>query len=83
MKNKLTNTESLTVNGVKLIIDYDDYNIIFAEDATENQILETIDYLKAEGFIDPRWLWHGGGCTAHAKLFSKNSLTNTPLCVIL
>ena len=52
MKNELTNTESLTVNGVNLIIDYDDYDIIFAEDATEGQILKTIDYLMAEGFIE-------------------------------
>jgi hypothetical protein len=54
MKNELTNTESLTVKGVKLVIDYDDYDIIFAADATESQILKAIDYLKAEGFIEPR-----------------------------
>jgi hypothetical protein len=53
MKNELTNTESLTVNGVNLVIDYDDYDIIFAADATESQILKAIDYLKAEGFIEP------------------------------
>ena len=53
MKNKLTNTESLTVNGVNLVIDYDDYDIIFAADTTVPQILETIDYLKAEGFLEP------------------------------
>ena len=52
MKNKSANIESLTVKGVKIVIDHDDYDIIFAEDATESQILATIDYLCAEGFIE-------------------------------
>ena len=35
-------------------IDYDDYDIFYATAATESQILKAIDYLKAEGFIEPR-----------------------------
>ena len=54
MKNEIANIESLTINGIKIVIDYDDNVIIFAEDATEGQILETIDYLCAEGFIEKR-----------------------------
>jgi len=84
MKNELANIESLTINGIKIVIDYDDNDIIFAEDATEGQILETIDYLCAEGFIEKRWPWRGGGCTAHANLSVPHCLlTNGHLWVIL
>ena len=27
MKNKLTNTESFLINGIRVLIDYDDYDI--------------------------------------------------------
>tara|TARA_Y100000310_G_scaffold333854_1_gene412276 strand:+ start:6130 stop:6300 length:171 start_codon:yes stop_codon:yes gene_type:complete len=53
MKNELTNTESLLVNGVRVVIDYDDYDITFSKGTTTKQIEDAIAYLQNEGFIVP------------------------------
>ena len=53
MKNKLTNTESFLINGIRVLIDYDDYDITFAKGTTTKQIEDTIAYLQNEGFIVP------------------------------
>lgn len=72
MKNKLTNTESFLINGIRVLIDYDDYDITFAKGTTTKQIEDTIAYLQNEGFIVPVQTWHGGGCTRHAKKVIHN-----------
>ena len=53
MKNEITNTERLTVNGITFVIDYDDYDITFPQETSNEQIAEILNYLINEGFLDP------------------------------
>jgi|ETNmetMinimDraft_18_1059904.scaffolds.fasta_scaffold356114_1 hypothetical protein len=53
MKNEITNTERLTVNGITFVIDYDDYDITFPQETSNEQIAEILNYLINEGFLEP------------------------------